>query len=145
MEKFVYINSDDSDDYFKHNTPYKFKIHLKTPLILKGTWKVALVEFFAKTSSTNVQSRNKILHVFCNISRESLLNCELQPILRRFRNTKQNEWNYIFKSPFYIPLAKHEIYELEVYIKTFDGEFASFLQHPLMLTLHFLQLPPNHE
>ena len=47
---------------------------------------------------------------------------------------------FIF-SPFYLPILKQEIYELEFYIETEAGDLASFLSEPLMITLRFKSYP----
>ena len=139
MDHFVYIRSDESRDYFKNNLPCNFKIHLKAPLLLKGFWTVALVEFFC---TVNSKSKNdNTLFVFCNFCKEGVLNGELQPLLRRLPSTKQNQWMYSFDSAFYRPVVKKEIYEMEFHIETVTGELASFLNQPLMLTLHFKKYP----
>jgi len=40
----IIVNSDMNLDYYPSNKPFKFWTHLKTPLNLKGLWKVALVD-----------------------------------------------------------------------------------------------------
>lgn len=122
MDHFVYIRSDECDDYFKDNMPCKFKIHLKSPLILKGFWTVGLVEFFCTSSSST--KLNNVLHLFCNFCNESILNGELQPLLRRMPPSKKNQWIYSFDSPFYRSVMKKEIYEMEFHIETETGQLA---------------------
>lgn len=139
MDHFVYIRSDECDDYFKDNKPYQFKIHLKAPLVLKGFWTVGLVEFFCKINSKS--KTEDVLYVFCNFCKESILNGELKPLLRRLPSTKKNQWIYSFDATFYRPVVKKEVYEMEFNIRTAAGELASFLDQPLMLTLRFKSYP----
>ena len=54
---------------------------------------------------------------------------------------RKNQWIYSFESAFYRPILKKEIYEMEFHIETVTGELASFLNQPLMLTLHFKKYP----
>lgn len=139
MDHFVYIRSDECDDYFKGNNPYKFKIHLKSPLVLKGFWTVSLVEFYAAASSR--VKNDTVLYVFCNFCKESILDGELKPILRCIPSSKKNQWFYSFSLPFHVPVSKQEIYEMEFYILTQSGQYASFLNQPLMITLRFRSYP----
>lgn len=145
MDHFVYIRSDECDNYFSDNKPYKFKIHLSAPLLLKGFWKVALVEFYCKVKpNKKIYAKDSVLYVFCNFCKENVLNGELLPILRRLPPTKTNQWIYTFESSFYVPVIRQEIYEMEFFIKTADGKLASELDQPLMLTLRFEKYPFYH-
>jgi hypothetical protein len=38
------MSSDKSLEFFPQNKSYKFKSHLSAPLLLEGTWRIALVE-----------------------------------------------------------------------------------------------------
>ena len=140
MDHYVYLTSDDSKAYFSDNAPYNFRVHLTKPLILKGFWKVSLVEFYAQVSS-KVKNAKQTLYVYCDFCKESTVSGELQPILRRLTSTKNNRWAYSFDSDFYLPLTKHHIYEMNIYIKMENGELATQLNNPLMITLHFKHYP----
>lgn len=139
MDHIVYIRSDECNDYFRDNKSYKFKVHLKSPLILKGFWTVALLEFYCTIPSK--AKNDDVLHLFCNFCKESILDGELKPILRRIPSSKKSQWLHSFSSPFYLPVLKQEIYEMEFYIETETGQLASFLNDPLMLTLRFRNYP----
>lgn len=116
MDYIVYIRSDECDDYFSQNQPYKFKVHLKTPLILKGFWTVALVEFYSSVASK--AKSDEVLHLFCNFCKESIIDGEMKPILRRILSTKKSQWLHAFSTLFHLPVLKQEIYEMEFYIET---------------------------
>ncbi|MEW8547552.1 MAG: hypothetical protein AB2693_28935 [Candidatus Thiodiazotropha sp.] len=144
MDRFLYIRSDDSKDYFPDNKPFLFKVHLITPLSFSGFWKVGLIEFHAN----EMKSKNRVslnsstaISVFSNICKENIVNGEEKPILRRLEKNNRNSWDYILDSPFYIPLKRQELLEFELYIKDDLGNFASFLDSPLHITLHFKQYP----
>lgn len=139
MDYIVYIRSDECNDYFGDNQPYKFKIHLKTPLILKGFWTVALVDFYSTMPSK--AKNNEVLHLFCNFCKESIVDGEMKPILRRIPASKKSQWLHTFSTLFHLPVVKQEIYEMEFYIETTKGLLASFLNEPLMFTLRFRSYP----
>ena len=103
MEYYVYIKSDDSNDYFADNKPYRFKVHLKTPLVLKGFWKVALTEFYAKLDSS-VRMERQTLYIYTDFCKESIVFGQGHPILRRVVPTRKNQWKYSFESDIYTAL-----------------------------------------
>ena len=149
MERYLYIRDNESNHLFPENKPYHFKIQLKYPLKFDGFWKVALCEVYttrdlkSRTKSTNTST----LYLFSNVCKESIVNGEEYAVLRRFENSTKNKWIYIFNTPFYLPLKKTDIQELEFIIKTADGELASFIDSPVHITLHFKRYPfyPNYE
>ncbi|OOZ35902.1 hypothetical protein BOW52_11065 [Solemya elarraichensis gill symbiont] len=76
-----------------------------------------------------------------NICKETILNGSQQPLMRRLERNVKNGWSYVLDPVIYLPVKRKEITELEVYIKTTDDTFASLLDSPLHLTLHFKQYP----
>lgn len=144
MEHYVYVRSDDSNDIFQDNQVFKFKIHLKKPIILNGFWKVGLSEFHVKNqpnkAKTKIQSKT-VLDVFSNFCKESIVDGEEKPLLRRMERNITSGWSYMFNPVIYIPVKHREIYEFEVVIKADDGTIPSFLQQPVRLTLHFKRYP----
>lgn len=140
MDRYVYIESDDSDSYFKDNEHCKFKIHLKYPLMLPGTWKVGLVAFYT-TINTRQKLNSSTLYLYCNFCKESLVQGELRKLLRNIPMTKQNKWQHSFQNVYYVPVSSEEILEMEFYIKTKDGQLASFLSNPVAIQLHFKPYP----
>ena len=141
MDRYVYIQSDDNNkDYFYDNESYKFKVHLKYPLVLTGTWKVGLTAFY--TSLTRSQRlTDTALYVYCDFCKESVIHGQLQKLLRCIPMTKQNKWEHMFQNVYYLPVSKQEIFEMEFYIKTRNGQDASFLNKPVILELHFKYYP----
>ena len=115
------------------------KFILKNPLILKGFWTVALVEFYCAVPAKS--KRDDVLHLFSNFSKESVIDGEMKQILRRIPSTKKGQWLHTFSTLFYLPVLKQEIYEMEFYIETVNGQLTSFLSEPLMLTLRFRNYP----
>lgn len=142
MDRYLYVKSDESDHYFTQNQVYHFKVHLKVPMYLSGFWKVGLVEFQGQRSSKARKSKtDEAIYIFTNICKDSILDGVEKPILRRLEMNDRNGWNYIFDSPIYLPVKRTELIEFEVYIKAEDGSFATFLDSPVHLTLHFKRYP----
>ena len=140
MDHYVYIRSDDSDEYIKDNEPCSFKIHLKYPLVLKGTWKVGLTAFNTNVN-TKVRANDSFLYLYCNFCKESVVQGQLQKLLRCISMTKQIKWEHAFQNVYYLPVSREEIYEMEFYIRTGDGKLASFLNKPVTIELHFKPYP----
>ena len=87
MDQYMYITSNESDNYFLDNKPYKFKVRLKTPLTFHGLWKIGLIEFQAEVDTNRKQSSfPDWLYLISNICKESIVDGEEQPVLRRAGN-----------------------------------------------------------
>lgn len=59
MDRFVYVKSDESNNYFPENEVYRFKVHLKVPLSFSGFWKVGLMELQVK-KPIKIQTKRKV-------------------------------------------------------------------------------------
>ena len=82
MERYLYIQSDESDDYFSDNEVYRFKVHLNLPLMLNGNWKLALTEFYAVDDSKLRSKTVDTLYIYTDLCNESIVHGEEQPLLR---------------------------------------------------------------
>jgi hypothetical protein len=51
MEKYIFLRSNDSLNYFPDNKPHDFRIHLENPIDLHGYWKMGICEFFTLTTT----------------------------------------------------------------------------------------------
>lgn len=129
----LYLTSNDSNVCFSDNKPWRFKIHLNSPLVFHGKWEVALLEFVAHGS----KATNKNLDIFCNICEESIVKGEKRHILRRITFDCNRQWNACFYTPIYLNLILKEMCEFEIYIKDLNDRDATFLKEPVLLTLHF--------
>ena len=138
-DRYIYVQSDESDIFFSDNQVYKFKVHLNTPLLLHGQWKVALVEFRAQEKTKS--KATEALYVYTDLCKESIVHGEEKALLRRLEKNKKAEWDYILKLPFYLPVIKKELREFEIIIKRENGQFPTYLQTPLHLTLHLKPYP----
>ena len=141
MDRYLYLRSDESDIYFEDNTTTRFRVQLKFPLFLPGLWKVGLVEFHATEKGKSTRKADEGLYIYTDLCRESIVNGEERPLLRRLEKTSKGKWDYNIDSPFYLPVAKSELRQVEVYIKGERDEDSAHLVKPLHLTLHLKSYP----
>ena len=139
MDRCIYVQSDESDDYFSNNDIFKFKVHLNTPLTLQGFWKVALVEFHVREKAKT--KADEALYVYTDICKESIVHGEEKALLRRLQKNKKSEWDHVIQSPYYLPVKKKELREFEIHIKREDGSVPTYLTGSVNLTLHVKPYP----
>ena len=138
------MRSDESDNYFPTNQPYKFKVHLDTPLTLEGFWKVALIELNATIDSSKSRPKKDVsdrLIISSSLCKESILHGHEKPVLRAIWKTSNKGWHCVFETPIYLPLKKLEIREFDIYIYTDTDQPASFLKSPVTITLELKRIP----
>jgi hypothetical protein len=140
-DKYIYVKSDESNSYFIDNTSYKFKVQLKLPLYLYGKWKVALVHFHATEKGNSVTKVDEGLYIYSDLCQESIVYGEERPLLRRIEKSSKGRWDYTFNNPFYVPVKKQELRDLEIYIKREHDKDAIELMKPVYLTLHLKRYP----
>ena len=141
MDRYLYLQSNESDIYFDDNTTARFRVQLKFPLYLPGLWKVALVEFHATDKAKVSKRADDGLYIYADICKDSIVNGEERPLLRRLEKSSKGKWDYLLDPPFYVPVSKTEVREVEVYIKGERDEDSTHLVKPVHLTLHFKQYP----
>jgi arylamine N-acetyltransferase len=78
---YIYVQSDESNNYFSENQTSHFKVHLKVPIYLEGTWKVALVDFRATENASTKTSDG--LYIYSDVCGESIVQGDARPLLRR--------------------------------------------------------------
>ena len=135
------INSDHSLQYFPENVPYRFKTKLQESLTLRNKWKIALVEI---TLRERVSRRRDLLpnhniYVYSTLCGEIIKDGNKSSLLRRVIIHK-NE-NVIYTFPYYIPVVKNDINEIEFIIRNNDGQLATDILQPVTLVLHFKACP----
>ena len=64
MDRYLYVQSDESNAYFVDNSTTRFRVQLKFPLYLPGVWKVALVEFHAADRSKATTKADDCLYIY---------------------------------------------------------------------------------
>ena len=104
-------------------------------------WKVGLIEFHAKMTKSRITNQSSAIYFCSNICKCSIVDGVEKPLLRRLEPKDITSWNYIFETPLYLSLNKKELIEFEIYILTENESYASFIDSPLFLTLHFKQYP----
>ena len=137
MSIYVILSSDKSSNYFPENKPHRFKSHLNAPLVLEGTWKVALLE----AEITSTLSKEDAIYLHSSICQDSIVEGEKKPLLRRLISNRPGDWTTTIDSPHYIPVNTKELYDIDIYITDRQDSKASFLNQPSTLTLHFKSLP----
>lgn len=143
MDRYLYVQSNRSDDFYSDNEPYRFKVHLHMPLTLPGYWRVGLVELHAEqlSKSRSKSSEDKTLYIYSDVCSGSIVDGREQSLLRCVDPNTTNGWNYTFDHVFYLPVTTKQLTEFEVYIKDSKGGNASFLKEPLRMVLHFKPYP----
>ena len=136
--------------------------HLKEPLSLQGTWKVALTEIYITESSPLPYKK---LYLYSNICGDSIVAGEYHPLLRRLINDHVGYWRLIndhvgywrlindhvgywaeiYELPNYVPVKRSEITDIEFYIKDEAVNYTSLLTNPVSITLYFRSFPFYHE
>lgn len=138
MAHHLILRSDQSMNYYPDNKPCHFKVKLQQNLELSGKWKIALLEI---TLTENVKRRLiDSLYIYSNICGESIINGSTAPLLRRV--VVSNKENTIFTSPYYIPVVKSEVNEIEIIIKNHKGIIVdNLLKQPVTLVIHLRPYP----
>jgi len=109
---YVVLSSDKSSSYFPNNAPYRFKSHLNAPLLLEGTWKVALIE----AEITSSLSKEETVYLHSSICQDSIVEGEKKPLLRRLISISPGDWTSTIDSPHYIPVNTNESYDIDITI-----------------------------
>lgn len=152
MEKYIFVKSSDTVNYYPENKPYDFRVHLDNALNLHGYWKIGVSEFFTltspkktvidKTTSKPVTTLNlKPLFVFSNICDFSSVNGREQPLLRIIQPDPSYGWNEKFYPIYYIPIKITDLTYLHLYLKDDNGLPATFIDFDVWATLHLIRYP----
>lgn len=138
MSFYVIANSNQSLNLFPGNSPFHFRLHLNTPLILDGVWKVGLSEVYIQDNPVWTDHH---LYIYCSVCDKSVIDGDSRALLRRLMPNENGLWKHIFNPTFYLTVSKSQINNIEFSIKTDTNKFASFLTQPVTLTLHFKHYP----
>ena len=86
--RYIYVKSDESNEYFSENQTGHIKVHLKVPLYLDDSLKVALVDFHA--SEKTKSKANSGLYIYSDICGESIVKGVARPLqLRLEKKTRK--------------------------------------------------------
>ena len=102
--KYLYLNSDDSKQYYPNNTPFDFTVKLSDPLELPGKWKLALSEI-------HFSNRDVEWYVYCELCESNNVMDYNLPILRRVHNPS------IFENLYFLPINSTYVDTLRIYIR----------------------------
>ena len=78
-DRFIYVKSDESDDYFAENSTYKFRVHLKLPLYLYNKWKVGLVQIHTTEKGKSATKADEGLYIFTDLCKETIVYGQERP------------------------------------------------------------------
>ena len=135
-DHFIYLSSDDSEEFFPDNKPSHFTVKLPGTLKLSGKWVCAITEIVYHPMFKGVRPTSLYI---CSDIVEASYGCDsLLPILRRIAvpgslNTKSI---LAFPQNFYVPVTQDEIQYITINIKDEILEEPSFEVEPFNCTLH---------
>lgn len=132
MSYFIICQSHQNTNFYRDNKPYKFKIKLRQPLKLPGVWTIALTEITINEDN----KQEDTLCIYSNICGESIINGVNAALLRRI--VVNNSRNTIFTAPYYIPVIKSEINEIEFKLENDRGELAKHIKNPVTIVVHLI-------
>lgn len=137
MEKYIFVRSSESREFYPENRPYDFKIHLDNTLDLHGYWKIGIAEFFTlsstqktvidKSTSKHVTTfYHKSLFVYSDVCDFSSVNGHQEPLLRVIQSDPSYGWNDKSFPVYYIPLKVTKLSNLHLYLRDDTGSLATF-------------------
>lgn len=135
---YIYITSDQSDNYFHGNTPSSFRIKLPRRLFLahdSSVWYVALLDI----SFPNLKEGYKptYITIHSNICQTSIVNGSQAAVLQRVYKGQLSEGMHVtFDSPRYIPVSVDSADTIEIYLTDYTGTTPSFQEGQSSCTLH---------
>ncbi|CAH1774166.1 unnamed protein product [Owenia fusiformis] len=132
---YFYLSSTDSTNIYPNNTASEFTVKLPRYFYLKGKWKIGLVDIQLPPLDSN--DALLYLDVFCDLCIESVVDGNVQPILRRI--PKDYSW-LSFNQVLYKDVGNWEFDRIHVYIRGNGNTLVSFKDKPLTCTLHLKQV-----
>ena len=138
-DKYLYLSSEDSVDYFGKNSPSNFFVKLPHSFKLPGFWECALVQF--QYASAFFSETPKDFFICTDIISESFMKDSKPPVLRRVYNSySQGATTDVVESEiinlFYLPVIKEYIDVIHVYIMDENKKPVVFSKGPSLVTLH---------
>lgn len=145
------LKSTDGTHLFEKNTAHDFTVQLDRQINLEAYWVVALTEIDItyKSSSKFIDD----VYVYSNICEESFVGSTEKPLLRKVhiskdatemyvtKKTKHFRTNFIFNTPYYVPVRLGQVNQIHIYINDGKGRPCSFINLEACVTLHFKKYP----
>ena len=100
-----------------------------------------MVEFHATEKGKSNSKADGGLYIYTDMCRESIVQGEERPLLRRLEKTGKGRWDYILDSPFYIDVRMKDLRTFEIYIQRESDTDTTHLSKPVYLTLHLQRYP----
>jgi len=142
MDKYITIQSTDSIDLYPDNKPWSFRVQLNEHLYFEKQCTIALTDITIQNWNVNKRTDCHDIYIYTSICYPSHVGESKEPLLRRIclrGSKKQRHFN--FPQNYYIPLKVQNFQTLDLYIKTSNGDSASFISEPVTVTLHLKLLP----
>lgn len=134
---YLYISSEQSDDYFTDNTSTRFRVRLPKKLNLtpRGQWSIALLDVDMPKCLENYKTT--YITINTNICEPSLVNTVLRSTLNRvyFNDVSKGRPVY-FDNPRYVKITTDFLDVIDIYLTDSEGNIPSFKQGPVSCTLH---------
>lgn len=129
----LYLSSEDSDQFYEHNSNNDFTVELGQTYDLQGQWTVELMEFQCLFGDV----KPDILYIHCDICEESFAGNGNVPLLRIMTvpKTKAKRLNTTFLYPFALKVVQSKVQRLRIYITDKKGTLVSFGKEPVDVTL----------
>ena len=137
---YIYLSSNQSDNFFIGNTASGFRVKLPKTLYLHGKsqWYLAILDIdlppFSNTYKTNYITINS------SICEPSTVNTSLFPILNRVYFNQLSKDNFVvFDTPRYVRLSVDVLDTIDIYLKDSTSNAPSFDEGQVSCTLHLVE------
>lgn len=132
MEFYITLRSDDSLLLYPTNSTTHFRVELDGMIHMDDRWMLGLSDI------TINSTKQEDLYICSTVCQDSHVGSGKMPLLRRIcAKFKQ----FSFQNIHYIPVRMCELKTVDIYIKDRSGEFPSFVEGTVVITLHFKRLP----
>ena len=137
---YLYISSEQSDNYFTDNTSTRFRVRLPKRLNLdpRGGWHMAVLDL----DLPRLQEGYKTAYLTINsrVCEPSFVNTALTPTLNRvYFNDVHRGCPVTFDSPRYVKVTTDVLDVLDIYLTDSKGATPSFKTGTVSCTLHLHQ------
>lgn len=135
-EFYVYLNSQDSTNLRKNNSPSEFFVQFPKSYQLEDLWKCALIEV---TLTCDFKPRSSRLYVCCDIVQDSYVRNTSLPVLRNIEIS--GRYNRIktetFTNPVYTRIKVHTLDSIRIVLKDENLNPIIFESNDFHCLLHF--------
>jgi hypothetical protein len=134
---YLYINSKDSEEICKNNSPSDFLVYFPQSYELDGVWSCALTDV---TLACNFTPRSKRLYLCCNLVNASYVRNNTLPVIGNIEiETKYKKLQHInYSNPLYVPLTTNYFSSIHFSLKDEDLNQVTFKEdQDLHCVIHF--------